>query len=153
MSPATADAFGNFGGAFIFGTDESSKLVDEARNICKAACGFASRWKCTGEIYVFADAWASNRRFSLGDAKSIGHICFPPDGIFATGWPKSARLSTFAKRNQVEWFNHRRMRGLYAIQPPVLIQGESCAFQETILVDGPNKMILGRDDLEEVGTW
>jgi len=84
LAPANADAYGDFTTTICFGVDEEPEIIRDARALCAASCGFASRWKCTGEVFVFADAWANNRLASLGDADAIGHACLPRRG--RTGW-------------------------------------------------------------------
>lgn len=153
LAPSDDQAFGDVGVAFGFETKEEPTLVHEAREICRAAIGYASRWKCTGEVYVFADAWANNRRMSLGDNRSIGHVCLPRQGWVDTGWPKLARAAIYLRRNQVEWFNHRRMHGFYAINPRVVKGKFGCAFEEMVLIDGDVKRVMGRDSIDEIGTF
>lgn len=146
LAPANADAYGDFTTTVAFGADTVPPLVADARALCEAACGFASRWKCTGEVYVFSEAWANNHRAHLGSAKAVGHVCLPRRGRTGWAWPYVARLAIQMKRHQVEWFNHRRMHGFYALAPR-LVRGEhACAFGEMILIDGDERVVIGRED-------
>ena len=152
LAPANADAFGDFTTSLAFGVDEDPEILSDARALCRAACGFASRWKCTGEVYVFADAWANNRRASLGDAGAIGHMCLPRRGRSGWAWPYAARAAIQMRRHQVHWFNHRRMHGFYALAPRI-VRGESaCAFGEMVYIDGDTRLIVGRKDESEACT-
>jgi hypothetical protein len=153
LAPATDRAFANVSATIAFETEVQPRIVQEAKELCVATCGFASRWKCTGEIFVFADAWTKNRLFTMGDIKAIGHQCLPPQGLAGTAWPRSARLATYLRRNQIEWYNHRRMAGIYTLRPRVEIDGQSAVYQEMLYVDGTRKLILGRTDASEIGTW
>ncbi|MFT5682578.1 MAG: hypothetical protein ACI8RZ_003500 [Myxococcota bacterium] len=151
LGPATESAFGDIGMTLAF-EGEEPRLVTEARELCKAACGFSSRWKCTGEVFVFAEAWCNNRRMSMGSTKSIGHACFPREGRAASAWPRIARAAILLRRNQIQWYNPRRMAGVYAVSPPVVIDGQYALFEEMIYIDAEQKIILGRSGPEEIGT-
>lgn len=151
LGPATETAFGDVGTTLAFEAEEP-RVITEARELCQAACGFASRWKCTGEVFVFAEAWCNNRRMSMGKTKSIGHACFPREGIAASGWPRIARAAILLRRNQIQWYNPRRMTGVYAINPPLIIDGVAAAFEEMVYIDAEQKIILGRDSPDEIGT-
>ena len=149
---AQPDAFGDFGYALAFETEEEPKLLGQARELCRAACGFSNRFKCTGEVFVFAQAWAVNRGLSLGKNNAIGHRCFPRQGRTAWQWPKIARAAILLRRNQVQWFNHRRMNGIYALQPRLVSPDQGISFEEMIFVLDHNRRVLGRDSIDEVGT-
>lgn len=149
--PATDRAYGAFGTVVVFGGKPEPELVTDAREACRAACGFSSRWKCTGEVYVFAQAWANNRRYAI-DSDSVGHMCFPRMGRTAMAWPHAARAATLMRRHRIQWFNPRRMDGFFAVQPRITAQGHGCAFQEMILLNGDEKRIVGRSSISEVGT-
>ncbi|MEC7947291.1 MAG: M24 family metallopeptidase [Myxococcota bacterium] len=150
--PADADAYGDFGTAFVIGDGPEPDVVRQSRELLRACCGFASRWKCTGEVFVYADAWARNRALTLGDSNSVGHVCFPRLGRTAPLWPTLARAAIVARRHQVQWFNHRRMHGLYALQPRLVAGENGCGFEEMILIDGDSKRALGRDSFDEIGS-
>ncbi len=152
LAPCNAEAFGDFGVAFVFGGGPEPEVLSRARELVTGCCGFSNRWKCTGEVFVFAHAWANNHGYSLGDATAVGHRCLPPEGRVAFAWPRLARAATLMRRNQVEWYNHRRMSGLFALQPRLVVGQNGCSFEEMIIVDGDKKRILGRSKLEEVGT-
>ena len=153
LAPATEQAFGDLGVSVAFQAEQEPALITEARSICQATCGFASRWKCVGELYVFAQAWANNRRLSIGDARSIGHACLPREGMAATAWPRVARSAIVLRRNQIQWFTPRRMAGVYAVSPPIVMGDRAASFEEMIFVDADRKLILGRDSPDEIGTW
>ncbi len=150
--PADDAAYGDFGTAFVVGGGAEPAIVSESRELLRACCGFASRWKCTGEVFVYADAWARNRCQTLGDSNSVGHIVFPRLGRTAPFWPHLARAAILARRHQIQWFNYRRMHGLYAIQPRLVDGEHGCCFEEMILIDGDVKRVLGRDSPDEAGT-
>jgi hypothetical protein len=152
LAPSTGNAFGDFGIGFAFGTDDEPMIVSEARDACKAVCGFASRFKTVGELYVFAESWANNRRVSLGGARSVGHMVPLCEGVFATAWPKSARMAIFLRRCQVHFLNPRRVIGIYALSPRVVANGQAMCFEEMIYIEGDEKRILGRNSEEEIGT-
>lgn len=143
--PATDLAYGAYGTAIVFGGGPEPELVSDAREACRAAAGFSSRWKCTGEVYVYAQAWANNRRYGI-DSDSIGHVCFPRLGRTAVAWPRAARAATLMRRHRIQWFNPRRMHGFYAVQPRIVADGHGCAFQELIFIDGTEKRVVGRPD-------
>lgn len=149
--PATDQAYGAFGTVVVFGGGAEPSLVSDAREACRAACGFSSRWKCTGEVYVYAQAWANNRRYKI-DSDSVGHMCFPRLGRTAVAWPHTARAATLMRRHRIQWFNPRRMDGYFAVQPRITRDGHGCAFQEMVLLNGDEKHIVGRDSLDAVGT-
>ena len=151
LAPSTDQAFGDFGVALVFGGGEEPEVLEQARALCKATCGFSSRWKCTGETFVFAQAWANNHNYQL-DGASVGHAVLPPQGLLAQAWPRLARAAILMRRNQIEWFNYRRMAGLYAVQPRLVVGGHALSFEEVILIDGDTKRVLGRASIDEVGT-
>ena len=153
LGPANDKAYGDLGVAFAFGVDIQPAVVRDARELCRATCGYGSRWKTVGELYVFAQAWTVNHRVSLGDAKAVGHVCLAREGIADLAWPQSARAATYMRRNQIQWYNPRRMAGLYAVRPRLVSGKVGVAFEEMIYIDGDDKRIIGRDDLNQVGTW
>jgi hypothetical protein len=152
LAPCNDRAFGDFGYALAFESDEEPKFLTQARELCRGACGFSNRFKCTGEVFVFSQAWAVNRSMGLGDAKSVGHRCFPPSGRMALQWPKLARAAILLRRNQVGWFNHRRMSGCYALQPRLVSETQGLSFEEMVLVLDHGQRVLGRESIDEVGT-
>ncbi len=153
FGPADALATADFGTAFVFGGGSPEPAVlTQARALLRASAGFASRWKCAGEVYVYADAWARNRNASLGGESSVGHVVFGPVGRTAPLWPHLARAAIHMRRHQLHWFNHRRMHGLYAVRPRFVQGGHGCAFEEVILIDGDTRRPVGRDSWDELGT-
>lgn len=153
LGPANDTAYGDVGVALAWGTAEEPRLVSEARDLCRAVCGFASRWKTVGELFVFASGWTNNHRRSLGDSKAVGHVCLPREGLVDMAWPTAAHAATLLRRNQVQWYNPRRMAGAYAIRPRLVHGDLSLAFEEMIYVDGDVKRVLGRDSAADIGTW
>ena len=153
LQPATDSAFACAGATWMTGGADEPEVVMAARELCRGCAGFSGRFKCTCEVYVFADAWTKNRQLSIEmeEQQAIGHLCLPPQGLLATGWPNSARLSSYLRRNQLGWFNYRRMHGIYAIRPRLFVGGYSALFAEMIVVDGEDKRFLGRSGIEEVG--
>lgn len=152
LGPANDVAYGDVGHARAFGVDKQPDLVSGARELCRSTCGFASRWKTVGELFVFAQGWAINHRMTLGDAKAVGHVCLNREGIGDVAWPTSARAATYMRRNQIQWYNPRRLSGLYAVRPRLVAGDLGVAFEEMIYVDGDIKRIVGRDALDEIGT-
>ncbi len=153
LGPANDTAYGDLGVALAFGAADQPALVRDARELCRSTCGFASRWKTVGELFVFANGWAINHRQTLGEAKAVGHVCLNREGLGDLSWPTSARVATYMRRNQIQWYNPRRLSGLYAVRPRLHSGGLALAFEEMIYVDGDVKRIIGRDGLEQVGTW
>lgn len=152
LAPANADAYGDFSTTVAFGATEEPRLVTDARELCRGTVGFASRWKCTGELFVFAESWANNRRAHLGEATAVGHVCFPRRGRTGWAWPYAARLAIQMRRHQVHWYNHRRMHGVYALAPRIVREGRACAFGEMVLIDGDTREVVGRNSIDDVGT-
>jgi hypothetical protein len=153
LGPATDDAFGDVGVGLAFGVAEEPVAVQQARDTCRAVCGFASSYKTVGELFVFSQAWAVNRRFTLGKVSAIGHSCPLPQGPLGTAWPKAARAAISLRRFQVHRLNPRRLQGIWALSPNVLIDGKNICFEEMVFIDGEIKRVLGRDSLDQVGTY
>lgn len=151
LAPANRDAFGSLGHAFVFGGGPEPEVVRLARELCRATCGFASRWKTVGEIYVYADAWANNRRHSLDRTETVGHVCFPRRGRAGWLWPYGARTAVLMRRHQIQWFNPRRTHGVYCIAPRIIVDGQGCSFGEMVLIDGDTKAVVGRSHDGELG--
>ena len=152
LAPSTDNAFGDFGIGLAFDTEEEPEIIHEAREACRAVCGFASRHKTVGELFVFAESWANNHGVSLGGARSIGHMVPLCEGPFSTAWPKTARAAVFLRRCQVHFLNPRRVIGIYAISPRVVADKKAMCFEEMVYIEGEEKRILGRNSFEEIGT-
>ncbi len=152
FGPATEDAFGDIGGTFRLNGTEP-KLVQVARECARAVCGYANRWKTTGELYVYAQAWAVNHRLSLASKRSIGHAVLPREGLLNKGWPRSAHYATLLRRNQIHFLNPVRLDGLYAIRPKLTDGSFGASFEEMIVVSGDERRVLGRDSIEQVGLF
>jgi len=156
LAPATQAAFGDAGLSLAFGVEPGSAdepgIVRESRELCRAVCGFASRWKCVGELFVFAEAWATNHRARLGGSHSVGFSALSPAQAWGGQWPRGAWAASLLRRNQVQYFNPRRMHGIYALRPRLVRDGQGAAFAELVYVTPEDKEILGRASLEQVGT-
>jgi hypothetical protein len=150
LVPVTADAFGHVAVSLPF-ERSSDRLVDAARETCRAVLGFANRTKTAGELYVFAKAWANNHRVQL-TGRSIGFHGPAREGPFAVGWPRGAWALTRLRRFQLEYLNPRAVRGVYAVRPRVALGDRAASFGELLFVDGEEARILGRGSLDEVGT-
>ncbi|MCB9777730.1 MAG: M24 family metallopeptidase [Alphaproteobacteria bacterium] len=153
VAPGTPDAFGNAGTAFVFGgsTDpDVQATVDSAAELCRACVGFSSRWKCVGEVFVFAEAWANNRTASLGGQTSVGFQAIPPTAAMLGVWPGGAWGLSLLRRNQVQYFNPRRMNGIYVLRPRFVKDGRGASFSEMVYVTPDAKHILGRGGIEDV---
>jgi hypothetical protein len=161
LGPANDQAYGDAAVSFRFDGGPPAaqahpgepELVSLARELCRATCGFANRFKSTGELYVFADAWANNHRASLGSDKAVGHVCLPREGLAASAWPRAAHAATMLRRNQIQWFNPRRMFGIFAIRPRIHRDGKGLSFEELIVVNHDRPQLLGRESWDEIGTW
>lgn len=151
LAPAFEQAFGDAGVSLCFGQEAEPALIEAARELCRGVVGFASRWKCVGELFVFAQAWANNRRASLGGQRSVGFVALPPAQAWAGRWPQGAWAHSLLRRNQIQYFNPRRMNGIYVVRPRLVMEGQGASFAEMILVTPEDKQILGRQDLRQVG--
>lgn len=156
IAPGTEHAFGNSGASFTFGAEEHP-VITQARETLRGTIGFASRWKCTGELYVFARTWTNTRQSQLATGeRAIGHVALPPEGWVASSYPRSAWYATLMRRYQVEFLNYRRMDGFYTLRPAVQIRDQCASFGEMIYIDAENgdKIVLGRPGgLDEIGTF
>ena len=153
LAPATDTAFGDFGIGLCFGSNQEPAIVTEAREACRAVCGFASRFKTVGELFVFAESWANNHRVSLGGARSIGHMVPLNEGMFTMSWPRTARMAIFLRRCQVHFLNPRRVIGIYCLSPRVVMDGKAMCFEEMVYIEGDHQRILGRDSSDDIGTY
>jgi len=130
----------------------TTPLLDAARTCTRATCGYATRWKCVGELFVFARSWATNHRLELA-GRSVGRALVPPEGPWARGWPHSARVATWLKRHQAHFLNPARLSGIWAIAPHLVDGTRGAVFREVIAVRGDEHRILGRDDPGTAGTF
>ena len=154
LGPSSATAYGDFGTTITFAPSDDTELavLSVARDCIRAACGYASRWKTSGEIAIFAQAWAVNQRMTLAQKETIGHRILPREGMLAVGFPKSAHAATLLRRNKMHRLNPVRLNGMFAIRPEVDDHGHRASFEEIIYVDGDQKGVLGRASNAEVGT-
>ena len=128
------------------------EILTAGRDCLRAACGYSSRWKTMGEIFIFSQAWARNRSMHLANADSIGHRILPAEGWLATGFPRSALWATHLQRNRLHRLNPVRMDGMFAINPALRWGDLTVTFEEVIYIHEDVKRVLGRSNLSEVGT-
>jgi hypothetical protein len=152
LAPATATGFGSVGASTVFGESDATGLVCTAREVCLATAGYASSLKCEGELFYYARSYARSRQMDLGPCRSIGYRCIPPWGGLSPGYPRSARVASWLSRHQIHKLNPRRMRGFYALRPPVSDGKRVAAFQEMIFVDEDGRRVMGRESLEDIGS-
>lgn len=153
IAPGNGDAYGDSGVTFVFGGGAEPEVVKQAREATRAACGYASRWKTCGEIFVFCQAWAVNHRMELQNRKAVGHRVLPKEGMLATGFPRSAHLATLMPRNQLHRLHPVRMQGMFAVRPTFVHQGKGASFEEMIYIFEDTRCVLGRDSLAEIGSF
>ena len=152
LSGGTRHAFGDVGLTLCF-DEEEPEVVTQAREVCRATCGYASHWKVVGELHVFATAWANNRRVDLAGDRILGHACLPPTGALAAGYPRSSLLATRLRRHQIRRLNPRRCRGAWAIRIPLTDGHRVAVFEEMIWVSDEERHLCGRSDVSEIGVW
>lgn len=151
IGPGTESAYGDAGYTFEFGATAEPAVVRVARDCVRACCGYTSRWKTVGEIYVFARAWAVNQRMDLANRRAVGHRVLPSEGLLRTGFPRSAHAATLLARNRMHRLNPVRMDGMFAIRPEIRAHGRTAAFEEMVYVHEDVRVVLGRNGLDEVG--
>ena len=151
LLPVTRDALGHVAVTFPFEAD-GEPLCDAARETCRAVLGFANRTKTSGELHVFAKAWANNHRARL-TGRSIGFHCPSREGAFGVAWPRGAWALTRLRRHQLEHLNPRPLRGVYAVRPRIAMGSRAASFGELLYVDEEEKTIVARDSLDAVGTF
>jgi len=152
LGPWGGRAFGDIGSTFVFEGDEPP-ILEIARACTRATCGYASRYKCIGELFIYAQTWALNNRLSLANRRSIGHALLPPEGPLAWNFPRSAHAATWLRRHQIHFLNPRRMTGIFAIRPQITDGRLGASFQEVVIVDGDVHRVLGRDHDADVGKF
>ena len=152
IGPASGEAYGDIATTLLFGGGVEPKILAVARECVRASCGYASRWKTVGEIFVFATAWAVNNRMELASHGNVGHRVLPREGLLATGFPRSAYLATRLARNRIHRLNPVRMAGMFAIRP-VVKHGELAAgFEEMIYIQDEHRIVLGREGLTDIAS-
>jgi methionine aminopeptidase len=153
IGPGTTESYGDIGFTLCFGGDEPA-VVDVARECLRAACGYASRWKTVGEIWVFARAWAINNRMTLASESAVGHRILPKEGYVSTGFPRSAHAATLLPGNRIHKLHPIRMKGMFAIRPAIADRdGQVAAFEEIVWILDEQRRVLGRDSAEEIGSF
>lgn len=153
LGPGDEAAFGDVGTTLRFANPEEPEVVRVARECCRAGCGFASRWKTCGEIYIVCESFANNNRMQLGNSRAVGHRVLPREGLLATGWPRSAHAATLLPRNQLHRLNPVRMAGMFAVRPHVVGRGQGASFEEMIYIQDDVRCVLGRGGYDEIGTF
>jgi hypothetical protein len=152
LMPVTREALGHVAITFPFEGGGDEALCDGARETCRAVLGFANRTKTSGELHVFAKAWANNHRARL-TGRSIGFHCPDRSGAFGVGWPRGAWALTRLRRHQLEYLNPRPVRGVYAVRPRIAMGAQAASFGELLYVDEDAKVIVGRNSLDDVGLF
>lgn len=154
LGPASGDFYGDVGITVLLPEPGQAEpeVLSIARECTRGCLGFASQWKTVGEIFVFAEAWATNHNMSLASRRSVGHAILPKAGWLSLGFPRSAHLATRIRRNQIHFLQPIRMRGIWAVRPVISGDGLAASFEEMVFIDGEKKRVLGRDSLAEVGT-
>lgn len=152
LGPATNEAYGDFGITRSFGTADEPFVLQQARECTRAACGFASRWKTCGELFIVSQAWACNQRLTLKNKNAVGHRILPREGFLATGFPRSAHAATLLPKNRLHRLHPVRLDGMFAVRPVVTDGAQAAAFEEVIYIHEDTKCVLGRASLAEVGT-
>lgn len=152
LKPATDSAYANLGLSFC-PDGNPPPIIAAAKELCTATSTYASHLKCVGELFVFATSWANNHRCRLNNERHIGHQCRGPDGVHGLMWPKSARLHTTLRRHQIQWYNPRRLNGIFAIQPDLSSDDRRAGFAEIICVTEDNRWVLGRENMSDIGQW
>ena len=150
LQPIYGDAFGSIGVTKCFARADTD-IVLLARELCLATLTFGNRWKCTGELFVFAHSWCTNHRVTLEHEKNVGHQCFSK-GQSPALWPYSARAYSMLRRYQIQWFNPRRLQGIFAVHPFIQRHDQFAGFAELFYIKDEEKILLGRSDLSQVGT-
>lgn len=152
LGPATTDAYGDVGVTHVFGGGEEPFVVHQARECTRAACGFASRFKTCGELFIVSQAWAVNNRLKLRNENAVGHRLLTRDGLIDKGFPRSAHLATLLPRNRLHRLHPIRLDGMFAVRPVLTDGTHSASFEEAIYIHEGIKVVLGRDSLAEIGT-
>jgi len=150
IQPVFDTAFGSIGNTQSF-KNPTSHVVEEARELCFATCTFANRRKCVGELFVFAHSWCTNHRVELEHKKNIGHRCFSKEEMPGF-WPLSARAMSMLRRHQIQWFNPRRLQGIFAVHPFIEKYELFAGFAEMIYISEDQRIILGRESFEDIGS-
>lgn len=152
LGPGTNEAYGDIGATRLFGGGDEPMVLVQSREAIRAACGYASRWKTCGEIFICAQAFAVNNRLQLLNASAVGHRILTREGLLARGFPRSAHLATLLPRNRLHKLNPVRMDGMFAVRPLLADGPWAASFEEVIYIHEDTRMVLGRDSMAEIGT-
>jgi hypothetical protein len=150
IGPADGAAYGDLGQTVVVPGAPEPGILAEGREVLKAACGYCSRWKTMGEVFVFSEAWARNRSLKLANKKSIGHRILPLKGFYSR--PSLALFGTHFGPNQLHRLNPRRMDGIFAVNPQIQQGNLTVSFEEMVYIHEETRQVLGRAALSEVGT-
>ena len=150
IQPVFKDVFGSVGKTISFQIQDEH-IVEQAKELCLATCTFANRRKCIGELFVFAHSWCTNHRVELEHKKNIGHRCFSKEES-PWLWPYSARALSVLRRHQIQWFNPRRMEGIFAVHPFIERYELFAGFAEMIYVNEEKRILVGRDSFDDLGS-
>jgi len=157
IGPATGDAYGDIGTTVVLGDAGAAmpepKILGVARECLRGCIAFTSPMKTVGEIFVYARAWAANHAVTLASERSIGHALLPSEGLVSMNFPRFAHGFTWLRRHQVHFLNPQRIRGMWAYRPLLAKGGVGASFEEAVVIDDDGRRILGRDHLDEVGTF
>jgi len=151
LGPSDGHAYADVGTTVIF-QGEDTPFINVARECVQATSGFASQYKTVGELFVFAQAWAVNKRLKLASSRSIGHAILPKIGPLAFNYPRSAHAATWLRRYQMRFLNPKQLHGIWAIRPLISDGNQAAAFEEMIYVSGDDYRLLGRDEGELAGS-
>lgn len=150
LQPAAGLVSAHVGATVIVGAPETA-IVAAARDCTRALCGYASGLKCVGELFIYARTWALTHGQELADRRSIGHA-LPVEPAPGEGLAARLRSAAWLRRNQVHILNPRRLSGLWVIAPTLAMGGASASFHEVVLIQPGLRRVLGRDDLDQVGS-
>ena len=151
LGPSDGKVYADVGTTIIFKGQETP-FIEVARECILATTGFASPLKTVGELFVFSQAWAVNKRLTLASSRSVGHAILPNTGPLSINYPRSAHAATWLRRYQIRFLNPSKLRGIWAIRPLISNGSEAAAFEEMIYVSDDEYRLLGRDDLNAAGT-
>jgi Xaa-Pro aminopeptidase len=156
IAPATDQAYGDIGATVFIGDGSGAAepdLVSISRECVRGCIGYSNHLKTVGEIFIYARAWAVNNRLEFANRRSIGHRLIPLDEAPFGGGAKMAHGATWLRRHQVQMLNPNRLDGMWAYRPHLSDGRMGASFEEAIWINGEERKILGRDSLDEVGSF
>jgi hypothetical protein len=140
LSPRAEGAWGDLSVTLRHGAS-SDELLEAARTCTLACAGYAARARCEGEIFVYARAWARNRRLLLSPDDAgyrVPSLELPP-----WTFPLSARLLVKRPTHRLRFLNSRRIGGLYVIAPCISDGTFTACFSEMVEIGGATERFLG----------